>query len=110
MLKKAYPTPVQPGGSDLLRLADSLGLQLADLVALGDEIAHDLDPAVHGIGWWKAYSDLDTKTRIFLSDYLVTCARAVPDNMVEASIERLELMPIDDRLVCCSRPVKAGVP
>lgn len=28
----------------------------------------DLDKAVHGIGWWKAYPDLDRQTRILLSE------------------------------------------
>jgi hypothetical protein len=39
----------------------------------------DLDKAVHGIGWWKAYPDLDRQTRILLSDYLAACARTIPD-------------------------------
>lgn len=79
--------PEEPG---LLRVADPLGLYLAMSVALGDEIVDDLDKAVHGIGWWKAYQDLDPQTRILLSDYLAACARAIPDNLVEAQVERLE--------------------
>jgi hypothetical protein len=72
-------------------LAGPLGLALAEPVALGDQIVGDLYTAVCGIGWWKAYPDLDRQTRILLSDYLVACARAVPDNLVEAEAERLEL-------------------
>ena len=34
---------------------------------------------------------LDRQTRILLSDYLVACTRAIPDNLVEAQVERLEL-------------------
>ncbi len=90
-LKKSYSPRAQPGDSDLLRIAEPLGLDLADLVALGDEIIGNLDPKVYGIGWWSAYSDIDRKTRILLSDYLATLARTVPDNLVEARIERLEL-------------------
>src|ERR1700749_1933938 len=89
-LKKSYSPLAQPGDSDLLRIAAPLGLDLADLVALGDEIVGDLDPKVYGIGWWSAYSDIDRKTRILSSDYLATLARTVPDNLVEARIERLE--------------------
>lgn len=68
-LKTSYPaTAIRPGDSDLVRLAGPLGLELADLVALGDEISGDLDPTVYGIGWWSAYTGIDRKTRILLSD------------------------------------------
>ncbi len=82
-------TPVD--GPPLLRLTDPLGLNLEKSVQLGEEIFEDLDVITYGIGWWKTYSDLDTQTRIFLSDYLLTCARAIPDNLIEAKIELLEL-------------------
>ena len=89
-LSEPYEGEVKPEEPGLLRVAGPLGLNLATSVALGDEIVHDLDKAVHGIGWWKAYPDLDQQTRILLSDYLAACARAIPDNLVEAQVERLE--------------------
>jgi hypothetical protein len=89
-LSEPYQGEVKPEEPGLLRVAGPLGLNLATSVALGDEIVDDLDKAVHGIGWWKAYPDLDQQTRILLSDYLTACARAIPDNLVEAQVERLE--------------------
>jgi hypothetical protein len=90
-LSKPYPPATPLDGPPLLRLADPLGLDLGKSVKLGDEIFGDLDVATYGIGWWKTYPDLDSQIRILLSDYLLTCARAIPDNLVEARIELLEL-------------------
>jgi hypothetical protein len=95
-LKVAYPGPMRPEDPGLLRLAGPLGLDLRKPVQLGDEIVADLDSRVYGIGWWQEYQDIDTKTRIFLSDYLVACARAVPGNLVEARVEHLELNHAED--------------
>lgn len=95
--------------SGLLRIAGPLGLNLTAAVALGDEIVADLDKAVHGIGWWKAYPDLDQQTRILLSDYLTACARAIPDNLAEAQVERLEHdCAAEDFRKWMSRGVTAG--
>jgi hypothetical protein len=90
-LSIAYPSTIGPEDPPILRLAGPLGLNVVNSVQLGDEIYGDLDVSVYGIGWWKAYPDLDRKTRILLSDYLMACVRAVPDNLVEAQVERLEL-------------------
>jgi hypothetical protein len=107
-LSKTYPT-VRPEDPARGRLAGPLGLDLEKSVSLGDEIWRDLDGSVYGIGWWNAYADLDRQTRMLLSDYLVACARAVPDNMVEARIERLELdHAIEDFRQWMSRGVQAG--
>ena len=89
-LTEPYPITMTPEGLDLARISDPLGLALAEPIALGNEIADDLDGTVCGIGWWRAYPGLDRQTRILLSDYLVACARAVPDNLVEAQVNRLE--------------------
>jgi hypothetical protein len=89
-LSEPYAQP-QPDEHSLLRLAGPLGLDMAAAVELGDEIVGDLDTTAYGIGWWKAYPKLDRQMRILLSDYLVACARAIPDNLVEAQVERLEL-------------------
>lgn len=75
---------------DADRIGPALGVDLTSARTLGDEIVADLDTRIHGVGWWSAYPDLDGKTRILLSDHLVACARAVPTNMIEALIERLE--------------------
>ena len=72
------------------RLGPALGLDLASVQGLGNEIVADLDATRFGIGWWTAYPDLDRKTRILLSDHLIACARAVPTNLIEARIDRLE--------------------
>lgn len=90
-LQRHYPQPLSPEASDLLRIGDALGLDLQSPAKLGDKIVADLDTRVYGIGWWQAYPDIDRQTRILLSDYLVACARAVPDNLIEAQVERLEL-------------------
>jgi hypothetical protein len=90
-LSEPYPPSMQLDDPTLLRLAGPLGLDLANPVVLGDEIFEDLDVTTYGIRWWKAYPDLDSQTRILLSDYLVACARAIPDNLVEAGVELLEL-------------------
>jgi hypothetical protein len=91
-LSEPYPPTLQLDDPTLLRLAGPLGIDLGNSVALGDEIFGDLDVTTYGIGWWKAYPDLDRQTRILLSDYLVACARAIPDNLVEAGVELLELV------------------
>jgi hypothetical protein len=90
-LSEPYPPTVSPDGPPLLRIAGPLGLDLEKSASLGDAIFADLDGVAHGIGWWKKYPDLDTQTRILLSDYLVACARAVSDNLVEGAVELLEL-------------------
>jgi hypothetical protein len=90
-LSEPYPPTTSLDGSPLLRLASSLGFDLGKSVQLGDEISKDLDIFTYGIGWWKTYSDLDNQTRILLSDYLLTCARAIPDNLIEAKVELVEL-------------------
>lgn len=108
-LSEPYPPTTRPEDPPLLRLAGPLGLNLGQSVSLGDQIYGDLDIAVNGIGWWNAYPDLDRQTRILLSDYLVACARAVPDDLVEAQIERLELdHAIEDFRQWMSRGVSAG--
>lgn len=89
-LKRSYPSTLQPEESDLERLADPLGLNLADAIALGDAIVSDLDPSVRGISWWSTYTDIGRQERILISDYLVACARNVPSSLVEAKIEHLE--------------------
>src|ERR1700751_3675777 len=89
-LSEPYPTPLRPEVSPLHRIGGPLGISLVQPYDLGDEIIADLDPAVYGIGWWKAYTAIDQQTRILLSDYLAACARAIPDNLVEAQVERLE--------------------
>src|SRR5690242_19752975 len=90
-LQTRYPNPPRPDDPALSRVAEPLGLKLKEAVTLGDEIVADLDTKVHGIGWWADYSVIDRQTRILLSDYLVACVRAIPSNLVEAQIERLEL-------------------
>jgi hypothetical protein len=90
-LSEPYPPTMPIDTPPHLRLAGPLGLDLRKSVQLGDEILGDLDVTTYGIGWWRAYSDLDSQTRILLSDYLLTCARAIPDNLIEARVELLEL-------------------
>ncbi len=110
-LRQPYPSTVRPEDADLLRLAGPLNLKLIHPAALGDEIIADLDLKVRGIGWWAAYTDIDRKTRILLSDYLAACARAVPDNLLEAKIERLELdHAVDDFRKWLERCIKPGHP
>jgi hypothetical protein len=90
-LQKPYPDSLSPEEPALLRLGDALGLDLAAPSLLYEAILADLNTHVRGIGWWENYQQVDRQTRILLSDYLVACAEAVPDNLIEAQVERLEL-------------------
>jgi hypothetical protein len=54
-LSEPYPPTMRPEDPPLHRLAGPLGLNMAKSVSLDDEICRDLDGAVCGIGWWKAY-------------------------------------------------------
>lgn len=116
-LSEPYPPALQAPDLAPLRLAGALGLNLAEPTRLGDEIFADLDDTIHGIGWWKAYGNVDLQTRILLSDYLVACARAVLENLIEAEVERLELdHAVEDfrqwmsRLSDRDQPTAAGAP
>jgi hypothetical protein len=60
------------------------------MIDLGDLLRDDLDSTKYGIGWWQVYTQLNIKTRIFISDYLVSCARDVATNLLEAYAYRLE--------------------
>lgn len=107
-LKTHYLDP-QPDDPVLSRLAGPLGLTLKEPVALGDEIVADLNTKVHGIGWWAAYPGIDRRTRILLSDYLVACVRAIPSNLVEAQVERLELdHAVEDYRTWMGRGAQSG--
>jgi len=109
-LFKDYARPL-PGDSDVERLSRALDLDLANAAALGVEIVGDLDAEFHGIGWWRTYTDIDVKTRILLSDYLVACARAVVDNVLEARIERFEFDDaVEEFRKWTERGVKPGKP
>lgn len=88
-MKTRYAS-VNPNVSNDRRLNDSLGLGIGFVIDLGDLLRDDLDPSKHGIGWWEVYKDIDAKTRIFISDYLVSCARDVATNLLEAYAYRLE--------------------
>ena len=108
-LSEPYPPTMLPDSPTLLRLAGPLDLDLGNSVLLCDEILGDLDVTTYGIGWWRNYSELDRQTRILLSDYLVACARAIPDNLVEARIELLELdHAVEDYRIWMSRGVNAN--
>jgi hypothetical protein len=73
------------------RLGDALAIDLSAVVALGDAISADLDSTRYSVGWWTHYADPDRQSRIFISDYLLTCARAIPQNLLEAEVSKLEL-------------------
>lgn len=108
-LSEPYPMPLRPEVPPLHRISGPLGVSLVEPCDLAGEIIADLDPAVCGIGWWKGYPAIDRKTRILLSDYLATCARAVGDNLVEAQVERLELdHALEDFRQWMNRGITAG--
>lgn len=88
-LKQEYaqPVPVQANDS---RLNDVLNFGLSHVIGLGDALRDDLDQEKYGIKWWQAYTYMDRKTCIFISDHLVSCARAIATNLIEAYAYRLE--------------------
>ncbi len=90
------------------RLGTHLGFNFERVRQLGDIVVADLDPDLGGIEWWHAYKDLDNQTRVLISDYLVACARAIPQNLIEAKVFRLELdHAIDDYRKWLTRGVTA---
>lgn len=88
-LKTRYRS-VDPNVPNDRRLNDNTGLGIGSIIDLGDLLRDDLDSVNHGIGWWQAYTGINTKTRILISDYLLSCARDVTTNMLEAHAHRLE--------------------
>ena len=88
-LKARYST-VDPDISNDHRLNDELRLGIGSVIALGDLLRSDLDVSAYGIGWWADYAALNRKARIFISDYLLACARDVATNLLEGYAYRLE--------------------
>jgi hypothetical protein len=88
-MKRRY-TSVDPDVANDLRLNDELGLGIGSVIDLGDTLRDDLGASSYGIDWWTSYPALSRKTRIFISDYLVACARDMTTNLIEAYAYRLE--------------------
>jgi len=87
-------------------LNEELDLGIGSIIDLGDLLLGDLDASSYGIGWWSAYTALSRKARIFISDYLVACARDVATNLLEAYVYRLEF---DHSLVDFEEYVRRGI-
>lgn len=106
-LKVPYSDAVLATGPEE-RLGSHMGFNLEQLRQLGDTIVADLDQELGGIGWWSAYKDVDQQSRVLISDYLVACARAIAENLIEAKAHRLELdHAIDDFRKWLERGVSA---
>jgi len=71
------------------RFAERLGLALPDVLALREDIIHDLSPAALGVGCWAPHPD--EARRILISDHLLQCVASIPINIVEAKLHYLEL-------------------
>jgi hypothetical protein len=105
-LKVPYSSTMPPGPNDV-RLAAALGLKVERGIELGDRLLADLSNLACGFGWWTAYPEIDRQTRIFLSDHLVSCARAIATNLIEAHAEGLEFRhALDEFRVYMSRGIK----
>jgi hypothetical protein len=70
------------------RLSAHTGIPLSAATRLGDEILADLSPSVFGVAWWE--NDLPSRERILVSDHLLACARAIPENLLEAQVGLLD--------------------
>ena len=106
-LKTRYLSPVVPEPEEG-RLGPALGIDLRAITQLGDAFVSDLGSKKHGIEWWSSHTKLDHKTRILISDHLVACARAIPQNLLEARVYELELShAIDDFRSWLERAVSA---
>jgi hypothetical protein len=104
-LKQRYHNPIESISPED-RLGTALTIELAPTVRLVDTLVADLDPQLYGIGWWCAYPALDRKSRIMISDYLISCGRTIPRNLIEAEVCRLELdHSIDDFRIWMDRGV-----
>ena len=104
-LKVPYSPPATPGSHDV-RLTAYLKIDIANAIRLGDLLEADLDVTTKGVGWWSAYTALDRKIRILISDHLLGCARAISTNILEAYAERLEF---DDAIVDFQNYMERGV-
>jgi hypothetical protein len=89
-LMKRYVGTV-PIGPQESRIGPALGIDFGPVTELANSIEADLDLSKYGIGWWTEYSALDRQTRILISDYLLACADAIPQNLIEAECSKLEL-------------------
>lgn len=88
-LRAPYDLPVEPVPDDR-RLNDRLDLGIDSVIDLADAFFDDLDPEMGGIGWWRSYERLGRQERVFISDYLIACARSVYQNLSESYAYRLE--------------------
>lgn len=84
-LKKPYPA-----GVDHQRAFPSvLGLNLADVQTLRDELRSDLTTSTWGLKWMAPHPD--EKRRILISDQLLLCVAGIEQNLIEAKLHHLEL-------------------
>jgi hypothetical protein len=90
-LKRPYAQPVDGAESPAYKAA--LGVEIPLVLKLRDAIYNDLDESSFGIGWWK---EPDQARRIFISDYLVSCAWTIETNLVEGRLHLLEALGFAD--------------
>lgn len=84
---EAVDDPLGEGefGGDATRLLLSrLGWPADVVYDLYDELFGDLSEDVLGFGWWK--SQLDTRQRVLISDYLIGLASELPDSLLQGWI------------------------
>ena len=82
-LRMAYPPSLERTPDDR-RLNAVLALEITSALDLADAIFDDLDYVAGGIGWWRTYRQLGRQERIFVSDYLLSCARSIYTNISES--------------------------
>ncbi len=90
ILTKKYDLTKGDKPEDLFLKA--VGLKIDSLNKLSSEIYADFDEKSLGVKWWKAYQDLGTKRRIFISDYLFMSLQSININLIDA---RLHLHEFD---------------
>lgn len=87
------PYPVQGAASP--SFAAAIGAATPNVTALAEEIANDLDPVRHGVGWWAPHPG--TSRRILISDQLYVCATTIETNIVEAKLHLFEALHANDQ-------------
>lgn len=71
----------------IVELYRRAGADVPALESLAAAIWQDMDPTVHGIGWWTAV--LDERSRILVGDHLFRCVHSVADNLLEACLHKI---------------------
>jgi hypothetical protein len=70
---------------------DALELGIPSARALVQAVFADLDPNLHGTGWWA--NQVSSRLRVLIGDQLYVAAAAIETNLSEAKLHLLEAAP-----------------